>query len=33
MGKLANVNAALAVARGARQVLGANGVTLKMSTQ
>jgi glutaryl-CoA dehydrogenase len=29
MGKLANVNAALAVARTARQVLGANGVTLE----
>jgi glutaryl-CoA dehydrogenase len=29
MGKLANVNAALAVARSARQVLGANGVTLE----
>jgi glutaryl-CoA dehydrogenase len=29
MGKLGNVNAALAVARTARQVLGANGVTLE----
>ena len=29
MGKLANVNAALDVARAARQVLGANGVTLE----
>jgi glutaryl-CoA dehydrogenase len=29
MGKLANVNAALRVARTARQVLGANGVTLE----
>jgi glutaryl-CoA dehydrogenase len=29
LGKLANVNAALAVARTARQVLGANGVTLE----
>jgi glutaryl-CoA dehydrogenase len=29
MGKLGNVNAALAVARSARQVLGANGVTLE----
>jgi glutaryl-CoA dehydrogenase len=29
MGKLANVNAALDVARSARQVLGANGVTLE----
>src|SRR5947209_1946013 len=29
MGKLANVNAALEVARNARQVLGANGVTLE----
>jgi glutaryl-CoA dehydrogenase len=29
MGKLANVNAALEVARTARQVLGANGVTLE----
>jgi glutaryl-CoA dehydrogenase len=29
MGKLANVNAALEVARSARQVLGANGVTLE----
>ena len=29
MGKLANVNAALKVARSARQVLGANGVTLE----
>ncbi len=29
MGKLANVDAALAVARSARQVLGANGVTLE----
>jgi glutaryl-CoA dehydrogenase len=29
MGKLANVNAALDVARTARQVLGANGVTLE----
>jgi glutaryl-CoA dehydrogenase len=29
MGKLGNVNAALDVARGARQVLGANGVTLE----
>jgi glutaryl-CoA dehydrogenase len=29
MGKLANVNAALGVARTARQVLGANGVTLE----
>jgi glutaryl-CoA dehydrogenase len=29
MGKLANVNAALEVAREARQVLGANGVTLE----
>jgi len=29
MGKLANVNAALEVARAARQVLGANGVTLE----
>jgi glutaryl-CoA dehydrogenase len=29
MGKLANVNAALAVARSARQVLGANGITLE----
>ncbi len=29
MGKLANVNAALAVARTARQVLGANGITLE----
>jgi glutaryl-CoA dehydrogenase len=29
MGKLANVNAALDVARNARQVLGANGVTLE----
>jgi glutaryl-CoA dehydrogenase len=29
MGKLGNVNAALAVAREARQVLGANGVTLE----
>ena len=28
-GKLANVNAALDVARSARQVLGANGVTLE----
>jgi len=28
MGKLANVNAALKVARDARQVLGANGITL-----
>jgi glutaryl-CoA dehydrogenase len=29
MGKLANVNAALRVARTARQVLGANGITLE----
>ncbi len=29
MGKLANVNAALTVARTARQVLGANGITLE----
>ena len=29
MGKLGNVNAALDVARNARQVLGANGVTLE----
>ncbi len=29
MGKLANVNAALEVARSARQVLGANGITLE----
>jgi glutaryl-CoA dehydrogenase len=29
MGKLGNVNAALAVARAARQVLGANGITLE----
>ncbi len=29
MGKLANVNAALAVAREARQVLGGNGITLE----
>jgi len=29
MGKLANVNAALHVARTARQVLGANGITLE----
>jgi len=29
MGKLGNVNAALDVARAARQVLGANGVTLE----
>jgi glutaryl-CoA dehydrogenase len=29
MGKLANVNAALGVARSARQVLGANGITLE----
>lgn len=29
MGKLANVNAALTVARAARQVLGANGITLQ----
>ena len=29
MGKLGNVNAALDVARTARQVLGANGVTLE----
>jgi glutaryl-CoA dehydrogenase len=29
MGKLANVNSALAVAREARQVLGANGITLE----
>jgi glutaryl-CoA dehydrogenase len=29
MGKLANVDAALEVARNARQVLGANGVTLE----
>jgi glutaryl-CoA dehydrogenase len=29
MGKLGNVNAALDVARSARQVLGANGVTLE----
>jgi len=29
MGKLANVNAALEVARTARQVLGANGITLE----
>jgi glutaryl-CoA dehydrogenase len=29
MGKLANVNAALDVARNARQVLGANGITLE----
>src|SRR5580692_1197903 len=29
MGKLANVNAALDVARSARQVLGANGITLE----
>ncbi len=29
MGKLANVNAALKVARSARQVLGANGITLE----
>jgi glutaryl-CoA dehydrogenase len=29
MGKLANVNAALGVARTARQVLGANGITLE----
>jgi glutaryl-CoA dehydrogenase len=29
MGKLANVNAALEVAREARQVLGANGITLE----
>jgi glutaryl-CoA dehydrogenase len=29
MGKLGNVNAALEVARAARQVLGANGVTLE----
>jgi glutaryl-CoA dehydrogenase len=29
MGKLGNVDAALAVARTARQVLGANGVTLE----
>jgi glutaryl-CoA dehydrogenase len=29
MGKLANVNAALRVARNARQVLGANGITLE----
>jgi glutaryl-CoA dehydrogenase len=28
MGKLGNVNAALEVARAARQVLGANGITL-----
>jgi glutaryl-CoA dehydrogenase len=29
MGKLANVDAALDVARSARQVLGANGITLE----
>ncbi|MDA8068953.1 MAG: acyl-CoA dehydrogenase family protein [Actinomycetota bacterium] len=29
MGKLANVNAALSVARTARQILGANGITLE----
>jgi glutaryl-CoA dehydrogenase len=29
MGKLGNVNAALDVARAARQVLGANGITLE----
>jgi glutaryl-CoA dehydrogenase len=29
MGKLGNVNAALEVARSARQVLGANGITLE----
>jgi glutaryl-CoA dehydrogenase len=29
MGKLGNVNAALSVARAARQVLGANGITLE----
>jgi glutaryl-CoA dehydrogenase len=29
LGKLANVNAALDVARAARQVLGANGITLE----
>src|SRR6185312_12232073 len=29
MGKLGNVNAALEVARTARQVLGANGITLE----
>jgi glutaryl-CoA dehydrogenase len=29
MGKLANVNAALWVAREARQILGANGITLE----
>jgi glutaryl-CoA dehydrogenase len=29
LGKLGNVNAALEVARTARQVLGANGVTLE----
>ena len=29
LGKLANVNAALGVARTARQVLGANGITLE----
>ena len=29
MGKLGNVNAALEVARNARQVLGANGITLE----
>ena len=29
MGKLGNVNAALDVARSARQVLGANGITLE----
>jgi glutaryl-CoA dehydrogenase len=29
LGKLGNVNAALEVARSARQVLGANGVTLE----
>jgi glutaryl-CoA dehydrogenase len=29
MGKLGNVNAALDVARTARQVLGANGITLE----
>jgi glutaryl-CoA dehydrogenase len=29
LGKLANVNAALSVARTARQVLGANGITLE----
>jgi glutaryl-CoA dehydrogenase len=29
MGKLGNVNAALDVARTARQILGANGITLE----